>query len=177
MAVTVTSVEIVDILSVRVRFTCTASANVRIYNQGRLQEEFTATADGTGEFLVAAATDEYPFIEIIDRDDQNPTPAFPGRFTIAWYDASGALSYTIQEYVGGVWTDRQTIQADGRLSYDWQSRWLEDSTAHQFRVRATGPGGTSTLASFTALMVRHPDAPSVTYTYDAGTGEVTVAAA
>jgi len=180
MAVTYEIPERVDQHSVLLRWSSdrTPPVTFRLYREGRKIYEVTS-ADGTGEFVLAVADGDQPFVEVLDVACANPSLAFPGRFTLVWLSVSGAASYRIDEYVSAAWTTRQTITADGSSSYRWQSRWLEDSQQHQFRVvpiSTAGNGGTPT--TITALMVRHPDAPSVTYAYNgSATPTVTVTSA
>jgi hypothetical protein len=63
--------------------------------------------------------------------------------------------------------------------FAWESRFLEDSASHRFRVVPVGQNGNEgTSREFLVLMVRIPDPPEVTYTYN-GTpaNTVTIAAA
>jgi len=55
---------------------------------------------------------------------------------------------------------------------------LADDTTHYWRVIALDTAGNAGLEhNFTALIVRHPDVPSVSYAYSAVTGKVTLTAA
>ena len=66
----------------------------------------------------------------------------------------------------------------GRRYFNWRSRVLEDSATHQFRVTPIGANGNNgTAKNFVVLMVRIPDPPRVSYSYSAGSGVVTIAAA
>jgi hypothetical protein len=66
----------------------------------------------------------------------------------------------------------------GRRYFTWLTRVLEDQAQHQFRVTPVGSNGNAGAAkNFAVLMTRIPDPPSVSYSYDAGTGAVTIAAA
>ena len=81
--------------------------------------------------------------------------------------------------VGGA--PRGTVAADRPTGnyFAWQSRFLEDSASHRFRVVPVGANGNDgTPREFLVLMVRVPDPPAVAYTYN-GTpaNTVTIASA
>ena len=72
---------------------------------------------------------------------------------------------------------------DGRQEYDFDTRFLEDVTSHQFRVKgvnedtpknASGDDLDGSTTSVTCLMGRHPDVPDASYSYDKGDGEVDI---
>lgn len=116
-------------------------------------------------------------VDILDVATGTPGTAFPGRFTIGWNAVSGADVYLIDEYVASVWTNRAEIKETGRGYYLWRSRFLEDVTTHQFRVRAKGNNqNIGTALSLTRLMVRHPDPPDQNFSYSNSTKKVTVSA-
>ena len=124
---------------------------------------------------------EQPVIEVLDSASESPLPSRPGNLTLAWYASAGTPVvdyYRVDEYVAAAWTERVRVQETGAGYYTWRSRFLEDVTEHQFRIVAVGENGNeATAASFTCLMVRHPDVPSVTYSYDKVTDKITVTAA
>jgi hypothetical protein len=100
-------------------------------------------------------------------------PAGPGTSAAgsAWVIRSGNLT-------GG---PKCTVAADRPTGtpFTWRSRVLEDGATHRFRVVPVGQNGNDgTEQLFTLLMVRIPDPPAVTYTYNgAGAPTVTIAAA
>ena len=170
----------IDALAFRLPFSSDETTPVpfRVYDQGRLVKSFSSP-NGTGEYIATVGDGESPFIEVLDRDCEQPAIAFPGRLTVNWLAITGATSYRVEELVSAVWTARQTILDTGVGAYSWLSRWLEDVTAHQFRVIAIDAAANEgTALAFTATMVRHPDAPNVTYTYNgSGQPDVTIASA
>ncbi|MBL4701959.1 MAG: hypothetical protein JKX85_11945 [Phycisphaeraceae bacterium] len=93
----------------------------------------------------------------------------------------GSLAhYRVDEWILGVgaWVERLKINhADDQVYYQYTSRELEDDTTHTFRVTPVSAGGIDGIArSFVLLMVRRPDVPRVSYTYNNLTGNVTIAA-
>jgi len=138
-----------------------------------------------GELLATTAAESYdltindgeePVFDVFDSSSNDPDYVSSGRTALCWWPVSGAGAYRVEEYVASVWTARETITDNGEGFFSWLSRVLEDLTTHEFRVvaiDAAGNDGSNT--TFSVLMVRHPDVPSATYTYDSGTNKVTAA--
>lgn len=144
-----------------------------IYRDGTL----VATTKAT-EWTFTLESGDIPVIEVLDDADATPATVYPSRFTLSWYAVTDTDYYRIDEYVGGEWLVCAKLTDDGAGYFKWVTRVLQDATTHQFRVVAVDAAGNeSTATTMTALMVRHPDPPDVTYSYDSGTGKVTVAAA
>ena len=140
---------------------------------------------GTGEVVLAIEPGTDPYVEVTDRVAQRPKLAFPGNVEIVWdvvEGAEGAERYRVEEKVAGDWVVRTSVPASGQASYRYRTRWLPDGGGwggpaldSEFRVIATDAAGNDSVASLrTVRQVRHPPAPSVTYTYSAGTGKVTI---
>lgn len=136
-----------------------------IYQDGLLIDITEAT---TYDFSIVVG--ETLVVEILDTDDA-PAQAFPGRVLLGWYPVSGAASYRVDEYVGGSWVERATINDSSRGFYTYRSRFLEDSVLHQFRIVPIGinEGDPEELSIFLA---RHPDPPAQNFSYTSG--EVTI---
>jgi len=152
----------------------------RIYQNGAL----VASDVFVEEWVVYVQAGESLVFEVLDDADLEPSTAFPGRLTIGWRRvASATASYRVEEYVGGEWVERYTVADDGSEWFNWESRYLEDVTTHQFRVVPVGENGNDgTPIAFATLMVRHPDSPITDdnvddkFSYDSGTNKVTIAA-
>lgn len=168
-----------DIMSWEVPFTSdrTAPIDIRICINGAVVNQYTL--NGTQDTVrVQCLPDEGIALEILDHEDAVLSPAFPGRLTLNWTAVGSAKRYRVEEYVSSSWIERQTLIATGETAFSWETRWLENQTTHQFRVIPITAGGTEgTALAFSALMVRNDVVPDVTYTYSAGTGKVTIAAA
>ena len=148
----------------------------RVFREGVMFAEFDSS-DGEGEIYITAAPGEYPFVEVLDHADAVSSIAFPGRLTLYWVGVTGAEYYTIEEYVSSVWTARDTVYDNSQGAFSWLTRWLEDVTSHQFRITAVDEAGNDgTPLSFTCVMVRHPDTPSVSMALT-GSRTVTISAA
>ena len=116
-------------------------------------------------------------IQIFDDAADEPERFFTGRIWVSWYHVTNAEYYDVYEYVGAAWVLRARIWDTGLGYFNWESRYLEDRTTHQFRVTARGNGNDGTVTDTTVLMVRHPDPPDATWSYSNVTHKVTVVAA
>jgi hypothetical protein len=121
-----------------------------------------------------------PVVEILDDPDEVPKPAFPGAFVLGWETDPDAWKYRIERKVDGTWTEYATLLCD--QSKGWQSYStpvLSDGVVHEWRiVPVDAAGNDGTAVEFTTLMVRYPDVPAVTHTYNGAlTRTVTITAA
>lgn len=176
--VVITSIDRVDVATFKLSFRSqrVPPVSFRVFREGRLLQSITSQS-GTGQVFLPVGSGESPFVEILDSPSLRPHPAYSGRLSLHWRRIANAVRYVVQENVSGVWTDRFTFLEAGQGNAIFLTRWLEDVTTHQFRVVPYDAGGASgTPLSFSALMVRHPDVPNVSFDYDAGTGKVTISA-
>ena len=82
-----------------------------------------------------------------------------------------------EEFYAAEWVVRELRTLDGSGWYQFRSRFLEDVTTHQFRVTLLDAiGNESAVTTLNEFMVRVPDDPDLRFTYDSGTGKVTVSA-
>lgn len=180
MAITSYTIAPIDLTTIKISFVSDATPPIpfRVYVGGVLVSSWTAPTTA-GEINLTIPPGDAPFVEVLDKACANPSIAYPGRITLQWTTVTSAARYRIDEYVATVWTERATLTDNGEGSFSWVSRWLEDVTTHQFRVvPISSAANEGTPITQTVLMVRHPDPPSVTYTYNgAGTPTVTIAAA
>lgn len=129
-------------------------------------------------FQLEAVEGEQKQYEILDDIAGVPEPGYPGRAFLTWLPQDDVASYKIQELVDAVWTTRATIADSGQTWFSWTSRYLEDSTTHQFRIVPRGTNGSDGLPRpFTFFMIRRPDLPAAIATYNAVDGGVTFTAA
>ena len=101
---------------------------------------------------------------------------------LQWFlDESAANNYDyvlVEENIATVWTQRAKIHVSTLAWYTFWSRFLEDDTSHQFRITPYAKdGNAATATAITVHVVRIPDAPSVTITYNAVGRTLTIAAA
>ena len=177
MAVTFTKTQAQDGQSFRVEFTSDETTPVpfRVIVDG-LEVGAFSSSDGSGSFVVTVGIDESVFLEVLDKACQIPSIAFSGRMRVNWQAVVGATQYRVEEFVSAVWTARATITDRGEGAFEFVSRFLEDVTAHLFRViPIDAAGNEGSPLTFTSLMVRHPAPPNVGYVYNgAGTPTVTI---
>jgi len=143
----------------------------RVYRDGVLVATTSARS-----MIFTVSPSEYPVVEVIDDATARPQSAHPSRITLHWHKTAATAKYLIDQQVGGEWTRRKEVLADGREYHQWRSGGLEDDQTHQFRVTPVGTNGNpGDPLDFSVLMVRHPDPPQTTMTYDAPTRTVSVA--
>lgn len=172
MTVTIDSSQLVGPSTWRISWSSDQPTPVtyRIFRDGVL-----VTTTQADEHNFSIEPDERPLIEILDDSTTEPSEAFTSRFTLSWRSVVGAASYRIEELIGPGFVTRQIIPDDGRKWNNWVSRVLEDDQVHEFRVTAIGENqNNGTPVTFQIKMVRHPDPPEVAYSYDQGTGKVTI---
>ena len=128
-------------------------------------------------YQLEVAAGEQVQIEVLD-DTSAPGDAYPGRMVLSW-DApvEATASYRVDEYVGGVWTQVSLMQpGPGQTHFEYQTGPLADLSAHQYRVVAVDAAGNDGVAkNFAVTMVRRPDPPVATRTWNQITGMMTVA--
>lgn len=141
-----------------------------IYRDGELIDTTFAET-----YAVTIEEGESPVFEILDDVDAVPIPGYPARQEICWLPATSAESYRIDEYVDSAWVQRDSVPDDGSPFFSWTTRPLEDVTTHLFRVTPVGANGNDgTSKTYSIAMVRCPDPPDVTITYDDETGTLTI---
>lgn len=134
----------------------------------------------TEEFELQTEGAYAPVVEVLDAADDVPSDAHPGILRLGWLPDADAAQYLVQQYDGAAWDTIATLAADAsRPWWHYDTPGLADETTHTWRVLPVDAAGNQgTAVQFVALMVRHPDPPKVTFTYDgAGPGTVTIAAA
>jgi len=158
-------------------FTATGTANFKWYKDGL---EIAETAD---EYLrIDNGADEPPQLECLDSTEGSSTPnsvTYAPYAVLQWRRSSNATGYKVEAYESAAWTHKAWIyQHDDMAYYRYETRTLTDVTTAQWRVipvDAQEREGNPIQMDF--FVCRQPDTPSVSYTYDSGTGEVTVSAA
>lgn len=176
MSITYSKPVQVDQFAWRIRWTSNASTPVtfRVYKEGvLLTPDGYESNDGAGEWILSVPPGEYPFFEVLDNASSLPSIAFSGHLTLQWYGTSNK-EYRVEKYNGATWDIKETIADDSRGYFTWRSVWLADVTTHTYRiVPVSTSGNDGTVLSLVSLVVRHPDVPSVTITYN-GAGPKTI---
>lgn len=141
------------------------------------------------ERTIAMQTGDEGRLEVQDTTDEDYDPitnapaGYPARRTIWWVRSadSDVERYLVeQQKDGGAWSTIGTVpHVDGQWSYQFLSPRLTDLSSYAWRVTpydaALNAGTAVTLD--TVKVVRTPDAPAFTATFNAGPTTVTLAAA
>jgi hypothetical protein len=129
-------------------------------------------------FTITLEPGESRVIEVRESAYAVTPRGYPSRLLLFWYAVAGTSYYRVEEYAGGLWTLRQMIYDRGQGHFSYRTPPLEDGSVASWRVVPVGTNGSEgTPATWTALMVRHPDPPQVAFAYDEDTGTVAITAA
>lgn len=143
-----------------------------IYVDGKLVSEQQHT-----DYIVYLSAGHSPHIMILDALDAEHIERFPGRIMAQWSDTAATDHYRLEEFISAAWVLRAKIPDLGESLFKWFTRYLEDVATHQIRLIPVGTNGNQgTAISVGILMVRFPDIPDVSYTYNSGDAKVTIAA-
>ena len=131
-----------------------------------------------GRYVFPVAEGESAEIEVLDDANSAPQPVFPGRIDLEWAPVTAGAAvdyYRVDEYVGAVWTERARVKhVAGAHYYTYRTRLLEDQTTHQFRIVPVGVNGNEgTAATMSFPVVRRPDPPELSMSYNPATRTVT----
>jgi hypothetical protein len=159
----------------------TGTAPFEIQEKGRTRlSEITSTI-----YQVSNSDDEEP--PVYEIFDSTETPAnSQGKLhpTFARLQWRGNMSvsdntshYRIEQYISSTWTVVQRLANFGLRYYSYESEALDDNTTHQFRIiPVDSQENDGPALQFDIDMVRNPDVPSISTSYDSGTGDLTVSA-
>lgn len=140
-----------------------------IYRDGLL---IGTTASESMRLYVAPG--EQPHIEVLDAGGGLVYSA-PGRVWLSWYPDTSAAHYLIEQAPAGVFSFVATVTESGLGYYRFLTTWLADGYDGQWRITPVDAAGNEgTPLAFVVVQVRHPDVPSVSYTYDPVTAKVTI---
>lgn len=160
------------------RYTFTGTAPFTVTSRGQQilvtsdSEEVTVTGD--------ADSIEPPPIEVYDSTGSAATlqqTLYPPRVTIQFRGRTTNAYYVVSQYISGQWTQIATVLEDGRGYYDVVTPYAVTGE-YQFRVTPYDESETAGIPlDFEVSHFTNPEPPELTYTYNAGTGNVTIAAA
>ncbi len=112
------------------------------------------------------------------RDDMTVTDAGDTTITVDGGSGDDLPAATSALRVGTGWTQIGKVRESGQSNYRWLTAALDDDTEHTLRVIPLGANDLEGLPrEITVFMIRRPDVPSVSYTYSAVTGKITIAEA
>jgi len=119
-----------------------------------------------------------PPIEVWDTTESGtPTSqAQPAYVFLQWHRVADASYYKIERYTGGAWGEVAQMPETGSQGYyQYHSSTLVDKTAGQYRVSAYDSAGNTRIPIEADFVIRClPATPSVTVSWNSGTGEVEV---
>lgn len=145
----------------------------RLFRNGAKLRDTLLTAE-----VFTMGENEVAVLEVRD-DALASTYAADPRALLNWGKPVAATKqYRVEQSVSAAWVPKATLGEDGPEYKNWKSQPLPDGTTQTFRVTAIGVNNNeSTPVSAPVKIVRHPDPPAVTFAYDDGTNQVTIAVA
>ncbi len=162
----------------RWRYTWTATTSpYRVYYRGELRETVTDT-----EYTIAAsdASSEPPVIEVLDASDTDPPEMlkYPPRLALQWRGVEGAAAYLLYRYEDTAWVHRATVLESGRGYYEHVTDVVDDLSIADWAVYAVSAKDNSSYpVEVSGRIVRNPDPPEVTMTYDKPNSEIDIVVA
>lgn len=164
------------------RYTWTGTAPFRVWSYDTYS--YLAENSDDTEITVAALDHnniEPPAIEVYDATETTDPEGitYPARLILQWRGYRYAEYYRVEEETSpGTWETVQGIAEDGSGYYKCEFAKLDDDVSTtNYRVVNVDLSGAETSREFEAVIIRNPDPPQLTYTYNAGTGLLTIAAA
>lgn len=164
------------------RYTWTGTAPFRVWSYDTYSYLLDSTDDT--EITVAAIDHnniEPPAIAVYDSTETTIPEGvtYPARLVLQWRGYRYAEYYRIEKETSpGVFTTVQGVAEDGQGYYQCSiAKVTDDVSEDTYRVVTVDKSGAETDTEITAVIIRNPDPPKLTYTYSAGTGLLTIAAA
>lgn len=185
MSITSTTFAIVGDVT---RVFATSDLSAPVYFAWYLDGAFLAlTSDGFFDFQLG--TGDQARVDVLDTNDPsfdgiaNAPVGWPARRSLWWVRSSetAVASYLLEQKIGSgsYSTVANVLQTPEAWALGWLSDRLEDLTSYTWRVTPydlAGNAGTATVIG-PELVVRRPDAPNFTVTFNAGPTTVTIASA
>jgi hypothetical protein len=140
-------------------------------------------SDDTEYYASDGGADEPQAIEVFDSTEDSSTAngmLYPAKITLQWRGYAYADYYEIQEETStpGTYATVQTYAENGSGYYKFTATKLSDDVGTgSYRIITVDKSGAVVNTDFEAVIIRNPDPPELTYTYSAGTGLLTIAAA
>lgn len=163
------------------RYDWTGTAPFRVFDYGTYSFQIEAT-DETSYFVTSDNNIEPPPIEVFDSTETASVAVgetYPASIVIQWRGYSYADYYDVQKEVSPSTFEtvyREPETGAGYYRYISQKE-MEDVETVTYRVIVYDKSGESVNVDTTQIVIRNPSPPELTYTYNAGTGLLTIAAA
>ena len=129
---------------------------------------------------IDASTNPLPAVEITDATDTETAQSeqYSPRVRMQWRGQSDADYYVVEQNIDAAWTALAMVRENGSGYYNFESTAQTDDTTAEFRVIPYDSRGYDGLPLYiTHSVICNPAPPAVSYTYSAGTGDLTVAGA
>lgn len=120
-----------------------------------------------------------PDIEVLDTDagDTSVGETNPPFAVLIWRCNSLADYYNVYKYIASVYTLIGTVLEDGRGYYRWEGDAVNVPTTEYYQVTTVdSEGEESDPIQFEIFVAGIPGRPTQSFSYDSGTGDVTVTA-
>ena len=167
-------------------YTYSGTAPFRRYVNGRLVRSYTDVEEGQSEDTFIKVSDnsdnlEPPVVEVYDSTDETSIPIQyenASQLILQWRGGPDDDFYKVEYYDGAEWIepDNSTVRSNGNGYYQFNTVTRQADSV-QWRITARHTNGTSSNAvSYTVFVVPNPEPPSITGTYAAGTGLLTISA-
>jgi len=115
--------------------------------------------------------------QVYDDSATIPDEAYSGRFVFNWYNQdTDIVSFEVAIYQSGSYTVLDSIPVSSlEHYYQYKSSYLSNETEYQFRITPIGYNQARGVPVYIAqTMVRLPDPPDASYSYDVGSQILTV---
>jgi len=137
-------------------------------------QELAQTTQTYYDYAHPVIQDDPPPIEVVSESDKALSEVNRCFFCVQWYGVS-CHHYSLHEYVGGEWVERQQIDETGNWLYTMTSPLLSDDTEYRFRIVAVSDEGqNSTPVEFKFKVVRPPTPVKRTVAWDSGSSSIVV---
>lgn len=157
-----------------VRYTWSGTAPYDVWVNGEKIADQTTDTEYVSESFGSAVP---VAIEVTDADDVNPADSdrYSPRIRFQWRGQADAAFYLLQRYDGESWITKQIANETGKGYYTFTTVADADGDTPQWRVLSEDSRGyQSEVRSHSHTIVCNPTPPNVAFSYDEGTGLLTV---
>ncbi len=115
-------------------------------------------------------------IEVFDDDGDNPEESFDSSALLRWAGVDDATGYRVKQYVDAAWVVKGFLLHNSSGVFQFRTAMLADCVTHQFQIVPIDANGKEGEPLELDLeMVRYPDTPTLTATWNEGLGELVIA--
>lgn len=158
------------------RYTWTGTAPFRVFSYQTYEYLFTETEDT--ELYVTSSNGQPPQIEVFDSTESASVPqgiTYPASAILQWRGYKYADYYRIDKYISAQWVEQGAIGETGNGYYQFKAPIPStDVDTSQYRIVTVDKSGASTNADFSVTIIRNPDPPIFTASYNDVSGDLTL---